>query len=92
MGRRRRSFTAEFKLEAVRLANESGKSPGEIARDLGIRPDILRHWRAQMERLGLQYRVRRWDTDAAAGGRSAVRRCTVQPLYRRGGGNPRATL
>ncbi len=48
MGRRRRSFTAEFKLEAVRLANESGRPPGEIARDLGIRPDILRRWRAQL--------------------------------------------
>jgi len=50
VGRRRRSFTAECKLEAVRLADESGKSPAEIARDLGIRPDILRRWRAQMGR------------------------------------------
>jgi transposase len=52
MGRRRRSFTAEFKLEAVRLANKSGKPPGEIARDLGIRPDILRRWRAELTRTG----------------------------------------
>jgi transposase len=34
------------------LANKSGKPPGEIARDLGIRPDILRRWRAELGRAG----------------------------------------
>lgn len=46
MARRRRKFTAEFKIEAVRLS-ESGKSPSAVARELGIRADMLRRWRRQ---------------------------------------------
>ena len=46
MARRRRKFTAEFKIDAVRLA-ERGKSPGVVARELGIRADMLRRWRRQ---------------------------------------------
>ncbi len=46
MARHRRQFSPEFKLEAVRLA-ESGKPPGEVARELGIRADMLRKWRRQ---------------------------------------------
>ena len=47
MSRRRRPFSPEFKLEAVRLA-ESGKPPAEVAQELGIRPDRLRKWRRQV--------------------------------------------
>jgi transposase len=46
MSRTRRQFSAEFKIEAVRLA-ESGKPPSEVARELGIRGDMLRKWRRQ---------------------------------------------
>jgi transposase len=50
----RRQFTSEFKLEAVRLARESGKPFAQVARELGIRPDMLRTWRRQAEsRAGL---------------------------------------
>lgn len=45
----RRSFTQEFKLEAVRLAGLGDRRPSEVARDLGIRPDMLRQWRRQAE-------------------------------------------
>ena len=36
MAREPRTFTTEFKLEAVRLAQTSGKRVSQVARDLGI--------------------------------------------------------
>jgi len=44
----RRQFTREFKLEAVRRMIESGRRPGAVAAELGIRPDMLRTWRRQL--------------------------------------------
>lgn len=49
MGERRRRFTWEFEVEAVRLVHESGKPQAQVARELGIRPDMLRDWRRQVE-------------------------------------------
>lgn len=46
----RRSFTPEFKEEAVRLWRErsaAGVSIGRVARDLGVRPNQLREWAGQ---------------------------------------------
>ncbi len=45
----RRQFTQEFKLEAVRLAKESGKPQAQVAREVGIGPDMLRIWKRQAE-------------------------------------------
>jgi hypothetical protein len=42
----RRQFTAEFKLEAVRLV-ESGRPVSAVARELQIGPSMLRRWRRQ---------------------------------------------
>jgi transposase len=54
MGARRRQFTPEFKLEAVRLAENTGKPLSQIARELGIRPSMLRSWKRLSEtRAGL---------------------------------------
>lgn len=49
MGEQRRQFTREFKLEAVRLVTEDGRRLSEVARDLGIRADMLRRWQVQLE-------------------------------------------
>ena len=49
MGAKRRSFSREFKLEAVRMVTEGGHSLAQVARDLDIRPDMLRRWRRQLE-------------------------------------------
>jgi transposase len=44
MPKEQRTFTKEFKLEAVRLAHTSGKSITQVARDLGIADSTLHHW------------------------------------------------
>jgi len=48
MNRKRRAFTREFKSEAVRLVH-SGRETGEVAREIGVRADMLRTWVAQAE-------------------------------------------
>ena len=49
MGEKRRVFTREFKVEAVRLVTEGQQSVSEVSESLGIRPDMLRAWRRQIE-------------------------------------------
>ena len=49
MGRTRRSFTKEFKVEAVRLITEGGQSISKVARDLGIRDTMLGRWKKDWE-------------------------------------------
>ena len=44
MARERRSFTREYKAEVVKLARTSGKSPGLIARELGLTETSVRAW------------------------------------------------
>jgi transposase-like protein len=46
---KRRSFTPEYKAEAVRLVGQSGKSVGLIARELGLGETVLRRWMQQAE-------------------------------------------
>lgn len=50
--RHRRSFTPEFRAEAVRQALASDRPLSEIARELGIRADQLRHWKQDLTRTG----------------------------------------
>jgi len=47
MATTRRQFTGEFKLEAVRLVTEGERPLVQVARELGIRPDMLRTWKRQ---------------------------------------------
>ena len=42
--RSRRSFTEEFKVGAVRLVLEEGKTVGAVARDLDLTESSLRNW------------------------------------------------
>ena len=42
--RARRSFTPEFKAEAVALVRASGRSVGQVAKDLGLTETALREW------------------------------------------------
>jgi transposase len=52
MRRSRRSFSEEFKREAVRLILEEGQSLSAIARDLELDPKMLRRWRREVEQEG----------------------------------------
>jgi len=50
--RQRRFFTPEFRAEAVRQALASDRPLSEIARELGLRADQLRHWKQELTRAG----------------------------------------
>ena len=54
MGSSRRRFSREFKLEAVRMALEGSHSLAQVARELDLRPDLLRRWKRQYEHEGEQ--------------------------------------
>ena len=43
-GRRRRSFTDDYKRQAVDLVASSGRSVGSVAKELGLRDSVLRRW------------------------------------------------
>ena len=63
MGRKRRAYSDEFKAEAIRSIRQGDKTIAQVARELGIRADLLRSWKQQAEgQVGL---VRANATDAA---------------------------
>jgi transposase-like protein len=47
--RARRKFTEEFKARAVELVRTSGKSAGQIAKDLDLTETALREWLKKAE-------------------------------------------
>jgi transposase len=49
MAKTRRTFTREFKIEAVKLVTEKGQSITEAARSLGIHENQLRTWKKALE-------------------------------------------
>ena len=42
--RKRRKFTAEYKAEVVKLVNASGKSVGQVAKELDLTETAVRAW------------------------------------------------
>ena len=46
----RRKFTKEFKEQAVRLLEESGREAGDIARELDVKVDYLYRWRTSVNK------------------------------------------
>jgi transposase-like protein len=52
MDKRYRTYTQEFKLEALELLQHSGKSAAQLERELGITKGLLLKWRDR-------YQVRR---------------------------------
>jgi transposase len=47
--RRRRTFTSEFKARTVELVRASGKSVGEVCRELDLTETAVRRWVAQAD-------------------------------------------
>jgi transposase len=54
MARPRRTYTPEFKAEAVRLVTEQGYSVAEAARSLGVHETVLRSWKQALQSKGNQ--------------------------------------
>jgi transposase len=54
MAKQRKSYTREFKLEAVRLLETSGRGVTELERELGIGAGCLGRWRAAFREEGEQ--------------------------------------
>jgi transposase-like protein len=70
MGRKRRSFTAEFKAEAARLCKVGDRSIGQVAKDLDLTEGALREW------------VKRADIDSGQGPPGALTTAEREELTR----------
>lgn len=52
MAKTRRTFTPEFKAEAVKLVTEQGRSLSEVARELDLGESMLRAWKQALAKSG----------------------------------------
>jgi transposase len=50
----RRTFTLEFKLEAVKLVTEKGLSSQQVADDLGVNVNNIRRWKKEYGKRSLE--------------------------------------
>jgi transposase len=48
MSKKRKTYTREFKIEALQLAETSGKPIAAIERDLGLSVGQIHHWKRQL--------------------------------------------
>jgi transposase len=46
---RRRRFDAQFKLDAIRLIQDTSRTVRDIAKDLDVRPELLYRWQRELE-------------------------------------------
>ena len=49
---KRRNYSAEFKREAVALANQPGVTKSQIARELEINPNMITRWQRELSANG----------------------------------------
>lgn len=45
----RRKYDKQFKIDAVNMLNSGEKTASEVARNLGIRPDLISRWKREFE-------------------------------------------
>jgi transposase-like protein len=74
-GRQRRSFTDNYKRQAVDLVASSGRSIGSVAKELGLRDSLLRRW--------VEQRGARREPTARRGAPRRRRRCRRRTTRRR---------
>jgi transposase-like protein len=72
-----KTYTTEFKREAVRLAQTSGKPIAQVARELGISDTSIHQWRKELAAHGD-------EADPASGHQIAKARGTAPPQTRAG--------
>ena len=63
--RKRRRFTAEYKAEAVKRLEESGKALQQVAAELGVHANQLRTWRNERLAAGSAEALARQKAEAA---------------------------
>ena len=51
---KRKHYSKQFKIDAVKLVTEQGYNVSEAARNLGIHHTSLKHWKKQLETDGKQ--------------------------------------
>ena len=54
MTQKRKHYSKQFKIDAVKLVTDQGFNVSEAARNLGIHHSSLRHWKRQLESDGNQ--------------------------------------
>lgn len=54
MPKKRRKYSREFKIEAVRMISDGGRSVAETGRELSISPNLLTRWKQQLSANGDQ--------------------------------------
>ena len=76
MSRNYRTYTKQFKLEALELLESSGKSAAQIERDLGITKGLLLKWRDryQVKKANGEVRLEPSDLEAAQAENRRLRR------------------
>ena len=72
MAKQQKTYTREFKLEAVRLVKSSGKPLSQIARDLGVSDSALYRLPQAIGRAGRASLPWQWASDSSGGGPPSV--------------------
>jgi transposase len=49
MKKKRKSYSKQFKIDAVKLVTEEGYTASEAARNLGVNPSVFRRWKNKFE-------------------------------------------
>jgi len=50
-GKRNKTYSESFRREAVRMADQPGRTAADVARELGIHPGQIYNWRTQFNKL-----------------------------------------